>query len=194
MILYIHGFGGCGFGIKAQIIRKNVTTDTVIAPTLSYVPDLAIDTLSQLIEAFKKYEPIYLVGSSLGGYYSIYLAEKYGLKAALINPSIEPLVTLSKVIGQALNYGDLSKFEWNEEHINMLKKYQITTPTASNYLLLTQTGDELLDYRVGVEYLKDSKQIIIDGGDHSFINFESYITDILAFFEASKESTIKKPN
>lgn len=183
MIIYIHGFGGCGFGIKAQIIREKISTDTVIAPTLSYVPDLAIDTLCQIIEAFQKYEPIYLVGSSLGGYYSIYLAEKYGIKAALINPSIEPLVTLSKVIGQALNYGDLSKFEWNKEHINMLKKYQVQTPTPSNYLLLTQTGDELLDYKVGVEYLKDSKQIIIEGGDHSFINFESHIKDILDFFK-----------
>lgn len=187
MIIYIHGFGGCGFGVKASIIREKITSSSIIAPTLSYVPDLAIDTLCQIIEALKRYEPIYLVGSSLGGYYSIYLAQKYDLKAALINPSIEPLKTLSKVIGQALNYGDLSKFEWNDEHINMLKKYQITTPTPSNYLLLTQTGDELLDYKVGVEYLKDAKQIIIEGGDHSFINFENHIDEILDFFAREKK-------
>lgn len=186
MILYIHGFGGCGFGIKAQIIREKVTTTDVIAPTLSYVPDLAIDTLCQLIEALKKYEPIYLVGSSLGGYYSIYLAQKYDLKAVLINPSIEPIKTLSKVIGQALNYGDLSKFEWNEEHIKMLKKYQVKDPTPSKYLLLTQTGDELLDYKVAVEYLKGSQQIVIEGGDHSFVDFENSIDNILDFFEKDK--------
>lgn len=183
MIIYIHGFSGCGFGIKAQIIRQKVTSSNIIAPTLSYVPDLAIDTLCQLIEALKKYEPIYLVGSSLGGYYSIYLAQKYDLKAVLINPSIEPLKTLSQVIGQALNYGDLSKFEWNEEHIKMLKKYEIKNPTPSQYLLLTQTGDELLDYKVAVEYLKGSQQKIIEGGDHNFINFENYIDEILDFFE-----------
>ncbi len=31
---------------------------------------------------------IILVGSSLGGYYSIYIGEKYNLKTILINPSV----------------------------------------------------------------------------------------------------------
>jgi uncharacterized protein len=183
MILYIHGFGSCGFGTKASIIRKSLDSYNILAPTLSYVPNLAIDTLCQIIESFQKYETIYLIGSSLGGYYSIYLAEKYDLKAVLINPSIKPIETLSKVLGQALNYGDLSKFEWNEEHIQMLQKYQINTPTPSKYLLLTQTGDELLDYTVALNYLKDSKQIVVKGGDHSFINFENYIDEIINFFD-----------
>lgn len=183
MILYIHGFGGSGCGSKATILREKITNQTIIAPTLSYVPTLAIDTLCQLIESYQKYEEVYLIGSSLGGYYSLYLASKYNLKAVLINPSITPTITLSNMLGNALNYGDLSHFEWNESHIQMLHNYKIDLPKKENFLLLTQTGDELLDYKVGVEYLKDSKQIVVEGGDHSFVGFENHIDDIVSFFQ-----------
>lgn len=47
---------------------------------------------------------ITLVGSSLGGFYSIYLSEKYNLKAVLINPSVEPWVTMKKHIGEHKNF------------------------------------------------------------------------------------------
>jgi len=183
MIIYIHGFGGSGKGMKASILREDLNKfHPTIAPTLSYLPDLAIDTLSQIIESLNKYEDIYLIGSSLGGYFSIYLADKYNFKAALINPSINPDETLREMKGYALNYGDLSKFEWNQGHIDMLNRYKLKSIDPSRYLLLTQTGDELLDYKVGVEYLKGSKQIIVDGGDHSFVGIEEYVQDILDFF------------
>lgn len=182
MILYIHGFGGSGLGVKASLLRKNFSQHNVIAPTLSYVPDLAIDTLSQIIESYKKYEEVYLIGSSLGGYYSIYLANKYNLKAALINPATTPNSTLSKMLGEALNYGDLSKFEWNKNHLQMLNKYAITSPRSENFLLLLQTGDEVIDYKIALEYLEGTRQIVIEGGDHSFVNIEKYSTNILQFF------------
>jgi len=183
MIIYIHGFGGSGKGMKASIFRNKIQKDhPIIAPTLSYLPDLAIDTLSQIIESVQKYEDIYLIGSSLGGYFSIYLADKYNLKAALINPSITPDETLRQMKGFALNYGDLSKFEWNQGHIDMLNRYKLKTIDPSRYLLLTQTGDELLDYKIGVEYLKGSKQIVVEGGDHGFVGIENYTDTILEFF------------
>jgi uncharacterized protein len=182
MIIYIHGFGGTGQGVKATIFRDNVKDQKVLAPTLSYLPDHAIDTLEQIIESILPYEEVSLVGSSLGGFYSIYLADKYDLKATLINPSTKPWITLQKVIGQALNYGDLSTFEWNEGHIKMLLKYEVKSPDPKKYLLLTQTGDELLDYKVAVEYLKGSQQVVVEGGDHSFVDFEKYIDTILEFF------------
>lgn len=191
MIIYIHGFGGSGQGMKASILRKELQKHhSIIAPTLSYLPDLAIDTLSQIIESLQKYEEIYLIGSSLGGYFSIYLANKYNLKAALINPSIHPDDTLRKMKGYALNYGDLSKFEWNQGHIDMLNRYKLEKEKIepSHYLLLTQTGDELLDYKVGIEYLKKSKQIVIKGGDHSFIGIENYLNEILDFFGLNNDS------
>ena len=97
------------------------------------------------------------------------------------------------MLGQTLNYADLSKFEWNKNHINMLNKYKVENPKTSLYLLLVQTEDELIDYKIAVNYLKGSQQIVEDGGDHSFINIEQYKNDIINFlFEQVFKMNFKK--
>lgn len=186
MILYIHGFGSSGKGNKANILKEELDTYNFFTPSLSYIPDLAIDTLEQIIEfSISKNEPVYLMGSSLGGYYSMYLAHKYNLKAILINPSTQPYNTLKLVLGRAFSYHDQSKFEWNEEHIQKLYKYEIKNINPEHFLLLTQTGDELLDYKIAVEKLKGCQTNIIEGGDHSFINIENHLQEIKKFFNIS---------
>jgi len=102
MIIYIHGFGGSGEGSKAKAFRKyfNSIGETFIAPSLSYVPELAIKTLEELIESY--HGDVCLIGSSLGGYYTMYLAQKYNLKAVLINPSISPVQTLQRSLNKGV--------------------------------------------------------------------------------------------
>lgn len=183
MIIYIHGFGGSGEGVKSTILRDVFDKDEFIAPSLSYVPNLAISTLHDIISTVLKYEKVYLIGSSLGGYYATYLADFYNIPAVLINPSTKPTVTLQKVLGHTHNYYDSSSFEWNTKHIEMLKKYEVTDVKDNLYMLLTQKGDELLDYNEAVVKFKNSKQIVEDGGSHSFDNIESKIEDINSFFK-----------
>ena len=52
MIIYIHGFSSHGYGGKAKMFRSYFTDkkETFIAPSLSYIPDLAIQTLEELIK------------------------------------------------------------------------------------------------------------------------------------------------
>ena len=105
MIIYIHGFGGSGEGTKAKILRELLKEQGVIAPSLSYVPTLAINTLKELISTFLKYEKVYLIGSSLGGYYATYLADHFNIPAVLLNPSVNPTNTLRKTkqnLGKAM--------------------------------------------------------------------------------------------
>ena len=49
------------------------------------------------------------------------------------------------------------------------------------YLLLVETGDEVLDYRQALEKYKGARQIVIDGGDHSLQSFPEHIPLILEF-------------
>ncbi|WP_321311539.1 YqiA/YcfP family alpha/beta fold hydrolase [Halarcobacter sp.] len=183
MILYIHGFGSSGFGGKASLFREYFE-DEVITPSLSYVPKLAIDTLEQIIEVFlNKDENIGLVGSSLGGFYAIYLANKYNLKAVLINPSVYPYKTLDK-IGMAMNYYDGTSFEVTKDHIDYLKAIEVNQiESQENFLTLLQTEDEVLDYTEAADKLSDSELIIEEGGNHSFENIESYFRKISIFLE-----------
>ena len=147
MIIYIHGFGSSGEATKAQIFRKFFEEKQIryIAPSLSTIPDLAIKTLSELIESYQENEKVYLVGASLGGYYSMYLSDKYDLPTVLINPAIYPFETLKRALGKGLNYYDNSTYEWNESHLDMLINYEIEDPQMENLFLLLQQGGGLSD-------------------------------------------------
>jgi predicted esterase YcpF (UPF0227 family) len=186
MTIVIHGFGSAGKGGKAMLFREYFKSlgKPCIAPSLSYVPELAMDTLEQLVES---YDNVTLVGSSLGGYYAIYLAEKYGLKAVLINPAVDSAQTLKKrvveVNGMAMNYHDGSQYTWNTNHVEMLKKYRVDEVKNGEYMLLLQTGDDVLDYRDAVAKLPHATTIVEEGGTHPFEGIERHFERIVAFFE-----------
>lgn len=184
MTIYIHGFGGSGCGVKAELFRtyfKSIN-QPFIAPSLSYVPHLAIKTLEEMIESYGG--SVNLIGSSLGGFYTIYLAQKYDLKAVLINPSINPDETLKKVLGMAPNFYDNSNFEWREAHLEMLKDYRVEAKKQENFFVLLQKGDNLLDYKEAVNKFPSAKFVIEEGGSHSFENIEQYFDDIKRYFFA----------
>ncbi|MDD3595419.1 YqiA/YcfP family alpha/beta fold hydrolase [Sulfuricurvum sp.] len=186
MIIYIHGFGSHGMGAKANILRRYCQERNIrfIAPSLSTIPDLAITTLEELIEAFRPTENVYLVGSSLGGYYALYLSHKYHIPCVLINPAIHPYRTLEKALEYVPSFYDQSVYEWNGSHLDMLRKYDVNPPCGEKTLLLVQTGDEVLDYTEAVEKLSDGKVVIEEGGNHGFEGFENYCESIVKFFSS----------
>ena len=180
MIIFIHGFSSHGFGGKAKALRAYFSDkeETFIAPSLSYVPDLAIQTLEELIESC---DNVKLIGSSLGGYYAMYLAQKYDLKVVLINPAMRSYKTLSRMLGEAPNFYDNSHFEWKTSHLEMLKQYETTVTDQSKIMLMVQKGDAVLDYREAVDRLPHAKMIVEEGGDHSFVGVEQYFDELRVF-------------
>jgi len=168
MVLYIHGFASSGEGNKARIFREHYRKMGIayLAPSLSFIPELAIATLEEII---KNCDDVKLIGSSLGGYYANFLARKYDIQAVLINPSITPQETLKRTLGEVeCFYANGGRFCWEENHLKMLEQYRITNPHLNNLLLLIQKGDETLDYREALDYLNGAKMVIEDGGSHSF--------------------------
>jgi predicted esterase YcpF (UPF0227 family) len=182
--LYIHGFASCGLGGKARAFREYYKSKNkkLFAPSLAYNPNLAIDTLEQFIELHER--KVNLIGSSLGGYYATYLATKYDLKAVLINPAVKSTKVLENSVGMQTHYCDLSKFEWNEIHINELKKFNIVNPKVENFMLLLQSGDEVLNYKDALEKFQGAKIVLEEGGNHSFEGIERYFEEIEEFFKS----------
>ncbi|WP_457602872.1 YqiA/YcfP family alpha/beta fold hydrolase [Nitratifractor sp.] len=187
MILYIHGFAGSGLGAKAKKVREYFVEEA-FAPSLPYVPDLAMDTLIQIAKQAKRLgEPLYLVGSSLGGFFALYLAERFDLKAVLVNPAIRPWEALAAHTGEGINYYDGARFEWTSGHVESLKKYCIKRLShPEKILLMLQSGDEVLDYRVALEELQGAQIILEEGGDHTFQGFEKHLPAIAEFFDQRK--------
>jgi len=191
MIIYIHGFGSSGYGSKAKLFREYFTSigEDFIAPSLSYVPELAIQTLEELIKSC--HGDVYLIGSSLGGYYATYLSQMPEVKkVVLINPATKPTETLKRALGDAPNFYDGSSFSWNQKHLEMLKEYDYYLPNGSKelekFFVLLQKGDEVLNYTDAQKKYEGAKVIIEDGGSHSFDNIERYFEEIRAFFAKNR--------
>ena len=122
------------------------------------------------------------VGSSLGGYYATHLAERFGARAVLINPAIRPYDDLKPYRGMQVNMYSGETFEVGDAHFDELAQLEVTRITRpGRYLLLVETGDEVLDYREAVAFYGGAWQYVQGGGDHSYQGFVAQIAAILRF-------------
>lgn len=157
----------------------------LLVPALPFSPADAIALLeSQIVPLLAQTQlQVDLIGSSLGGYYAIYLAKRYDLKAVLINPAIRPFDLLENYLGENHNYHTGESFVFEKQHIAALKVFDvehIERPDA--FLLLLQSGDEVLDYRQALAKLPHSPTVLQQGGSHGFDHFEELIPSVLDFF------------
>ena len=185
-LLYIHGFNSSPQSHKAQLLcqymRQKNRLDLLLYPQIPVVPEDAMIFLEQLVTETLKTHELSFVGSSLGGYYATYLAEKYSASAVLINPSVKPYQTLKKYLGENKFYYDDGCWDFNESHIQQLLDMDVAEITdVQRYLVLLQTGDETLDYREAELKYKKANCIIEQGGDHSFAGMERYLEKIIQF-------------
>ncbi len=183
-LLYLHGFNSSPISSKARITYdycvRNGLSDRIAIPELPHVPALAIEQMCAIIE--RQTLPVAIIGSSLGGYYATYLAEKFGVNAALVNPAVNPAELWHQHLGINRNYYSGREYEISEEHVQQL--IDIDTPQVrypEKFMLLVQTGDETLDYRLAVDKYKGSMSIIQQGGNHSFVNYADMLPDIFQF-------------
>ena len=182
-LLYLHGFNSASSSHKAQVLQTTMTRlnrgAQFLAPDLPHRPAQAIALLETLIEQIPKAST--LVGSSLGGYYATYLAERHDLKAVLINPAVAPYRLLAPLLGPQQNYCTGETYEFTPQHLAELQALEVAVLHPEHYFLLAQTGDEVLDYCDAVARYAGAKQSVIPGGDHGFQQFENYLNDILVF-------------
>ncbi|MGB1320080.1 MAG: esterase YqiA [Vibrio gallaecicus] len=186
LLLYIHGFNSSSLSHKANVMRDYCATHRtdvkVLTPQLPSFPQQAALHLQGLVEQYKNDYQIALVGSSLGGYLSTWLNAQYGFKAVVVNPAVKPYELLADYLGEQENPYTHEKYLLEPKHIDELKALEVKTLNDVNdFWLLQQVEDEVLDYRQAVDKYQGSKQTVEQGGDHSFVNFERYPEQILAF-------------
>ena len=182
MLIYIHGFNSAPASGKAQLTKTRMEAmgrgAEFVAPALPPSPAHAAALLDALA---RRYPGAALVGSSLGGYYATWLAEKHGLRAALLNPAVRPYELLRAHLGTQQNLYTGARYELTAAHLDELRALEVAALTPSRYLLLAATGDEVLDYRAAVERYRGCRQIVIEGGDHGLSDFAEHLDAVLQF-------------
>ncbi|MBA6328482.1 esterase YqiA [Colwellia sp. MB02u-6] len=184
-MLYIHGFNSSPQSMKAQITRdffaKNYPEINFHCPQIASSPDTAMAQLEAIV-ALEPRSTWLLIGSSLGGYFATYLAEKYQMKAVLINPAVKPFELMKAYLGEQVNPYTHECYQVKEQHIVELKALEQENISNNNYLVMVQTGDEVLNYQQAVEKYCQCQLAIVQGGDHSFIDYENTLPNIALFF------------
>lgn len=182
-IVYLHGFCSSPASWKARMLFECLATaglgDRFACPLLSPVPLAAIASVEALLASDEG--PTVLVGSSLGGYYATWLAERHALRAVLINPAVMAPALLEGLLGTHSNFHSGERFTFTGEHAEQLRALDTPLLTPARYLLLVETGDEVLDYRQAVERYAGCRQMILEGGDHSFTRFPELVPQIIEF-------------
>ncbi len=188
-LLYIHGFLSSPLSYKAQQTKQWLAAHhpeiEFHCPQLTPYPADTQLQLESLVEGLSP-EPVYLMGSSLGGFWATWLAEKYNLRAVLINPAVRPQDFMPAYLEVDLkSYHTDDSYRLSAIHIDEIVAVDVPVTCWQNYWLLVQTGDETLDYRQSVEKYHACKQTIEEGGDHAFQGLERYFADCMTFFKHS---------
>ena len=183
MLVYLHGFNSSPQSHKAQVMARYMAERGLAGhyacPALPTRADEAIVLVEALMQSGRG--PFCFVGSSLGGFYATYLAEKHRAKAVLINPAIDPHVGLRAYLGRQQNLHTGEPYELTEAHLGAWAKLAVPRISPQRYLLLVETGDEVLDYRKALERYAGAQQVVEQGGDHSLQSFPRHLPRILEF-------------
>ncbi len=185
MILYLHGFRSSPQSFKARVMHACLAELGRLSewqyPVLPVSP-LEVIELAESIAAKALPKQLTVIGSSLGGFYATYLAEKHGWRAVLLNPAVVPQDDLSHYLGEQPLWhggGGIVVLPRHLDELRALAIEKITCP--ERYFLIAAIGDEVFDYRTMLAHYPGVRTMLIQSGDHAISNFAQYLDDVLAF-------------
>ena len=190
LLVYLHGFRSSPRSSKAVMTEQAIAAlSTPTNPIEWYCPQLlaspkeSMEMVTNHIDQSNA-DHLVVIGSSLGGFYTNYLAEKYGCKGVALNPAVRAARELAPHVGMMTAYDSDEPFDFRPEYIDELKALQVESITnPSRYFLMAAKGDELLDWREMVAFYPGAKQLILEGSDHGIADYADHLPKVLEFIK-----------
>lgn len=185
-LLYLHGFRSSPASNKARLMAAAVASrhPRVVwwCPALAASPKAAMDEVLQGMADWPR-DSMAVVGSSLGGFYATWLAERLGCKAVLLNPAVHPARDLAAHIGDnALWHEPAQSFYFDPAFVSeLLAQEVVSISRPERYFAVIARGDEVLDWLEMTGHYPGAAIKLLPAGDHALSDFEQHLDDILAF-------------
>jgi predicted esterase YcpF (UPF0227 family) len=194
IVIYIHGFAS-GPGLKAELMKNAFPNSEIVAPQLTGHVEEDLVTLKKLVFQYTKYgNQIHIVGTSLGGFYTLCIAASLDIKKVenppkfyVINPSFSPHETLLRhkdkevpnyKIGPAITLIDFDFGALKSNKDYMMKNF----PGGIDLNVFIGTQDEVLVFDEFLEFLETVPGLMTNmhysEQNHRFANIDSVIKSL----------------
>jgi len=183
-IIYLHGFNSSAESKKSKILDSYLKGEKLInleSPNLYTSPSRAISQIEKIIKEYSN--RICLVGSSLGGLYATFVADRYDLKSVTINPVVRNHISEMKdLVGSHKNFHTDEEYEFTmKDYLDLQKLGLKELKNPLNHLCLIKMSDEVLDHNKTLAYFSKSYVLSENGGNHSYDDFFEKIPLILDY-------------
>lgn len=184
-LLYLHGFRSSPQSAKARLTRDYLSRThpdiKLWSPQLPPSPQEAMDMVAQEIDTWPQ-RTMAVAGSSLGGFYATWVAERMQCRAVLLNPAVDPARDLAQYIGEQSHFHQPEeRFYFKPEYVQQLRDLQCgELREPQHYFCIIAKGDEVLDWREMHARYQRSQVLLLDGSDHALSDFADHLPDVMA--------------
>ena len=183
-IIYLHGFNSSAESKKSKILNSYLEKEKLInleSPNLNNSPKKAIFQIEKIIR--ESSSRVCLVGSSLGGLYATFVADKYNLKSVTINPVVANHISgMRDLVGSHKNFHSGEEYEFRlKDYFDLQKLGLEKLKKPLNHFCLIKMSDEVLDHNTTFAFFSKSYVLSEKGGNHSYDDFFEKIPLILDY-------------
>ena len=185
-LLYLHGFRSSPASTKARMtaaaVGQRFPGMTWLCPAIPASPQ---EAMASVLEATADWPlaTTAVIGSSLGGFYATWLAERWSCKAVLLNPAVRPARDLAAHLGNQTVWHDPEQhFVFEAAYVDeliALEIAQISRP--ERYYAVIAKGDEVLDWREMTGHYGGATIKLLPAGDHALSDYDQHIAAVLDF-------------
>jgi predicted esterase YcpF (UPF0227 family) len=179
--LYLHGFNSGPGSAKARetqaFLAGHGLAERFHCPQLSPYPGEALQQAQELLDTLPA--DTVLIGSSLGGFYATWLAERNNKRAVLINPSVYPFQRHDVLTVEQVHPYTGQRYRLTANDLALLKRHFIERPDVTRYWLLLGSQDETLDWKEAARHYAGCRTIVFNGDDHRLARWPECLPGLL---------------
>lgn len=193
-IIYIHGLDSDANSTKGILLesycQQHHADINVYRPDLNSAPTQVFERLVRLVTELNREDKTVLIGSSLGGYFSTLVSNHTGCPALLLNPSIQPHVTLQRFAHEFLELPEnqilhttAGGWEITPADLQWFADHQLVSINYPNKIaVLLKENDELLNAELSKDFYQTQGATVTvqAGGDHRFTDFGEQLPMVIS--------------
>ena len=169
-VMYIHG-AFSAFKPNSEKVKGLSKNYNVVGLSYSMEKDFN-ENKKEIVDFCKKENVDFVVGTSLGGLYASVVSSELCIPAILINPCVEPVKSLSTIVGKQKNFTTGQDEEFTQELANSFPE---KAPLNANMFVFVGLKDNLISPEITIKMADSSRsKIFVSKEDDHYWEFFEY--------------------